>query len=182
MTSKLATVRVDHTSVKKSQSWFNDQVKALKTITPRMLSNDSNNKITTRVKPGDLYFFHYDPKFKDTLPYYDTFPMVFPFKAMPDGFLGLNLHYLGYKERMALFDKLLKITGKPLDEKTKMKYSWSMVNAMSNLADHCVKHYLYEHVTSPYIRVKPEDWTTCMLLPVEQFVGARKEYIWKQAR
>ena len=42
---------------------------------------------------GRMYFYFYDPKTKDTLPYYDKFPLVIPIERYPDGFLGLNLHY-----------------------------------------------------------------------------------------
>jgi hypothetical protein len=39
---------------------------------------------------GGLYFFVYDPKTKNDLPYYDRFPLVIPLKRTPDGFIGLN--------------------------------------------------------------------------------------------
>jgi hypothetical protein len=42
---------------------------------------------------GRMYFYYYDPKTKDTLPYYDKFPLVIPIERYSDGFLGLNLHF-----------------------------------------------------------------------------------------
>ena len=51
---------------------------------------------------GALYFFVYDPKTKADLPYYDRFPLVLPLKREPDGFLGLNLHYLPIPLRIKL--------------------------------------------------------------------------------
>ena len=40
---------------------------------------------------GRLNMFFYDPKFKKTLPYYDSFPLVLPLENYPDGFLRYQL-------------------------------------------------------------------------------------------
>ena len=177
---------IDINQVKKSSKWYNEQVATMKrgNITPIKLLKQGGNQVSLTIKPGSLFMFEYDPKLKDTLPYYDTFPMVFPYKPAPGGFLGLNMHYLGYAERFALFQKLLDINGKTIDENTKIKYSWAMVNSMAQLgtAKACIKHYLNEHVASPYLKIAPTDWATCMLMPVERFVGASKEHIWKESR
>ena len=55
---------------------------------------------------GNMYFFYYNPKHKKTLPWYDTFPLVFPVDLYPDGFLGLNFHYLNPKWRAMLLDRV----------------------------------------------------------------------------
>ena len=186
MSQILTNLHVDYDQVKKSASWFSKQIAIMKAgkATPKKLMTEQANELVTKVVPGSLYFFYYDPKLKNVLPYYDTFPMVFPYKPAPGGFLGLNLHYLGYQERFVLFRELLKINGSKLHDNTKIKYSWQMVNGMSSMstAKHCIKHYLYEHVRSQFIKVAPADWTTSMLLPVEKFVGATKEQVWKQTR
>lgn len=177
--------RINLEDVKKSQKWYNEQITKLKKsgiTATRMFANSTG--LSTAIHPGSLYFFHYDPKLKDKLPYYDTFPMVFPYKAVPGGFLALNLHYLGYNERFAVFKKLLHINSGVIDEKTKIKYSWALISNIASIKSvrHCIKHYLNEHVASPFLMVQPQDWTTCMLLPVEKFVGASKEYVWSQSR
>ena len=51
--------------------------------------------------------FFYDPKFKKTLPYYDTFPLVLPLETYNDGFLGINMHYLPIPLRVNLLDQNL---------------------------------------------------------------------------
>ena len=58
---------------------------------------------------GGMYFFLYDPKTKEELPYYDRFPLVIPLKREDDGFLGLNLHYLPVPYRIRLLRKLLPL-------------------------------------------------------------------------
>ena len=69
---------------------------------------------------GKMYFFTYNPKWKKELPWYDTFPLVFPIKTYSDGFLGLNFHYLSPKERAVLMDQLKSFaSNKRIDESTK---------------------------------------------------------------
>ncbi len=184
MTDVLKDLRVDYNQIKKSQKWYADQVRTMGGVSASELSRDKSLKKSGSIVPGQLYYFHYDPKFKDTLPYYDMFPLVFPYKAVPGGFYGLNMHYLGYPERFALFKRLMEINGQKLDEKTKIKFSWATVAGFSGLRgiDACVKHYLNDHVQSPFMKVSPKDWTTAMLMPVEQFVGAKKEYVWSQSK
>jgi hypothetical protein len=184
--SILLNNRINIEDVKKSKKWYDTQVASMKGnhVTNASLMNDKGLKKSLLIEPGNLYFYYYDPKFKDTLPYYDAFPMVFPFATAPGGFLGLNLHYLGYAERFALFDKLIEINGSKITPNMKMKYSWATLSQFSQLKglNNCIKHYLYEHLKSPLMKVKPVDWTTAMLLPVEKFVGAKKEYVWNQSR
>jgi hypothetical protein len=50
------------------------------------------------------------------------------------------------------------------------------------LAQPCVKHYLNDHVRSPFRRVEANDWATAMMLPVERFQGATKEQVWTESR
>ena len=48
----------------------------------------------SRPKPMMMNLFWYRPKTAKKLPYYDTFPIVLPFKKHRDGFTGINFHYL----------------------------------------------------------------------------------------
>ena len=53
-----------------------------------------SGKLNSRPSQGRLNLFFYDPKFKKTLPYYDTFPLVLPLEPIKGGFIGMNFHYL----------------------------------------------------------------------------------------
>jgi hypothetical protein len=168
-----------------SRRWFAERIAEMKKgrrITPdRVLAA---GHMTTSIKPGSLFLFQYDPKLKDTLPHYDMFPLVFPYKPAPGGFLGLNMHYLGYKERFALFKKLIDINGSKISDTTKIQYSWGMINSMAQMsnAKFCIKHYLNEHVASPFSKIAPNDWATVLCMPCEKFVGDTKENIWMRNR
>lgn len=171
----------------KSVAWFQSQVKDLRTVSMKnpqtLMRGDQQSKGTT-ILPGTMIMYMYDPKFKDTLPYYDTFPLGLPFKLVPGGFYSLNLHYLPYNLRAILLDKLMQFkTNDNLDEKTKLKFSWQLLDGVSKFAaaKPCVKHYLYEHVKSPFKAIHAQDWATAILLPVEQFVGASPLDVWRDS-
>lgn len=172
---------------RKSRAWFEQQVLLLsrKRLTPNKVIQSDPQQLRAQVFPGFLYMFAYDPKFKETLPYYDMFPMVFPFRKVPGGFFGLNLHYLPYPLRVTLLDRLMTFANnEKMDQTTKIKYSWQMIDGVSryNLAQPCVKHYLNDHVRSPFRLVEASDWATAMMLPVERFQGATKEQVWTESR
>lgn len=177
--------RYDYNIVKKSKTWFDQQANLLvgRGITPTKILSD-RKALRPSVLPGNLYMFMYDPKHKDTLPYYDTFPMVFPWKKTPDGFIGLNLHYLPYGLRVRLMDKLMQFkTNDRMDGTTKLKFSWGLIDGVAKFAaaGPCVKQYLTEHVKSPFVKVEPIDWPTAMMMPVERFVGASKQKVWQDS-
>lgn len=174
-------------AVKKSKGWFEQQVTLLtkQNITPnKVLSGDTSANVT-KIQPGHCYMFMYDPKMKKELPYYDRFPLVFPFSKTPDGFIGLNMHYLPYHFRIRLLDALMVFkSNNRMDELTRIKYSWQLIDGISRFAHAkpCVKQYLLGHVRSPFRKIDSEDWATAMLLPVERFVGASKQEVWAESQ
>jgi hypothetical protein len=173
-------------AAKKSQDWFQQQVRSLSAqrLQPRKIIDSSPEKNSLRVVPGSLYFFQYDAKTQDSLPYWDMFPLVFPFSKLRDGFIGLNMHYLPYSARVQLLEKLMEFqTNKKMDNTTRIKYSWATINGVSrfSIAKPCVHRYLSDYLQSPMKKIDPVDWVTAMMLPVERFVGATKQKVWTES-
>lgn len=174
-------------AAKRSRTWFTNQVLLLSKqgLTPNKIMKAEVQNLSASVVPGRLYMFFYDPKMKKELPYYDRFPLVFPFRKAEGGFYGLNMHYLPYQLRIQLLDRLADFTNNErMDQTTKLKYSWQMIDGISRYkaAAPCVKHYLLDHVRSPFKQVFAADWATAMLLPVERFEKASKEQVWADTR
>ena len=172
------------TSAKKSRAWFNQQVLLLnkKNITPNKLMQGANLK--ARIIPGNLYMFVYDPKLKESLPYYDRFPLVFPYAATEDGFMGLNMHYLPYQLRVQLLDRLMVFKNNAkMDETTRIKYSWSLIAGVSKFraAEPCIKRYLLPNIKSRIIKVESKEWDTALFLPVHQFKKTKVQTVWKES-
>ena len=174
-------------AAKRSRSWYTKQVMLLgkQGLTPSKIMKSDPTGLSASVIPGRLYMFLYDPKMKKELPYYDKFPLVFPFRKAEGGFYGLNMHYLPYPLRVQLLDRLMDFSNNErMDETTKLKYSWAMLDGISrySAATPCVKHYLQDHVKSPFKQVFSNDWATAMLMPVERFEKASKEQVWADTR
>lgn len=175
------------TALKKSNGWFEKEVTMLtkQNITPNKVLGGNVDALVTKIQPGHLYLFGYDPKLKKELPYYDRFPLVFPYAKTPDGFMGLNMHYLPYGLRIQLLDALLTFkTNNRMDETTRLKYSWQLIDGISRYkaAQPCIKQYLGGHVRTQFRKIDSADWATAMLLPVERFIGANKQEVWAESR
>ena len=133
---------------------------------------------------GYLYYFFYDPKGKDDLPYYDKFPLVLVLQRYPDGFLGLNLHYLPLKYRLAFIGKLMDYaTYTPENEIKRIKVTYDILQASKRFREFkpCIKRYLHGHIKSKILAVQPNEWEVALVLPVQQFKGARPQEVWEDS-
>jgi len=133
---------------------------------------------------GGLYYFVYDPKGKNDLPYYDRFPLVLPLKRHSDGFIGLNIHYLPIRYRLIFMKKLLNFAiYNDEDEIKRIRITYPMLDASSRLKEFkpCIKHYLYNHIKSRILAVEPNEWDIAIHLPVQQFKKAQPKTVWKDS-
>ena len=172
-----------------SNDWFGKQATSLKMLgvtANRMLKDNDDMKWDNKIVPGRLYLYKYDAKHKATLPFWDMYPLVFPFAETQDkkGFYGLNMHYIPYEYRVKVLNSLIQIDLSKYSDNKKLALSWDMVKSSSKLAPlkPCVHMYLYSHLRSGMKRIMPKDWATAMLLPVQQFVGASTSTVWKDSK
>lgn len=142
------------------------------------------------IMPGKMYLYQYYPIGVKTLPYYDAMPLVIPFSADDTTFTGLNFHYLPYKVRYVLLKNLLDFaTNKKLDEKTRLKLSWSYVAGVGKYrgVSSAVKKYRYDRVMSHFLEIPSDQWFMALLLPIERFKTGEnmqyldKNYVWQQS-
>jgi hypothetical protein len=140
--------------------------------------------VTKKFRIGSMYFFAYDPKGKNELDYYDKFPLVLPLESYPDGFLGLNLHYLPMRYRIYFMRKLMpRAVLNDDNEIMRLRISYEMLDASRRYKEFrpCVKRYLYSHIRSRILAVEPEEWDIAMYLPVQQFKKAPASKVWKES-
>ena len=175
---------------RKSREWLRDMVKTVRMpgAAKYAFVNISRNSLSVaefaqKIKTGyvRMFFYFYDPKTKDKLPYYDIFPLVIPIASYPDGFLGLNLHYIHPNHRIALLDKLETVlTDTRYDEKTKFEISYLIIknNPRFFQAKPCIKRYLFSHVRSHFLELNADDWDISILLPFEDFKKNHKRSVW----
>jgi hypothetical protein len=171
-------------SSNKARQWIKNKVKDLTGLTKGTLLRDRKRKQTT-FDLGRMYFFVYDPKLKDILPFYDIFPLVIPIETYSDGFLGLNLHYLAPVPRAKLLDALSEFaTNNKYDDKTRIAVSYQMLKRLSGTDAFrpCVKRYLTQHIRSQFLRIDANEWDIAIFLPVESFIGATKQKVFANSR
>lgn len=161
----------------KSAKWFADTIK-------KNIRGHSVSKPT----PGRLYAYMYDAKHKDTLPYWDRFPLIVYLGLGKQGsttlMYGLNLHYIPPKARQQFLEELLKqyANTPTITNKTKLKINWSQVKGFAG-ADKMIKAYLPGHIKGSLIEIKPSDWANVVLLPTQSFQSKGKRFsanaVWK---
>ena len=175
------------TATKRSAKWFQDKIKGLKgglrnrfsTTNPDKFYRESDNKINPallakRASLGSLYCYHYDPKYKMTLPYYDVFPMIMLIGVESDTFLGLNFHYLPPKLRATLLDRVnAKVAGGVIN--------WKKISKIP-LVQPAVKRYRFDQISRKVIQIEKEEEEIAIFLPLERFRKASKGAVWADSR
>ena len=156
-----------------ARAWLQSKVTQLKPTRQALLQDRTRLRDATII--GKMYFYFYDPKTKDSMPYYDRFPLVLPIEQYNDGFLGLNLHYIHPKQRIILLDKLSDYANNTkFDKTTKLRLSYATLASASKIfvAQPCIKRYLFSQVQSRFLEISADEWDIAALLPMESFVGA----------
>jgi hypothetical protein len=167
-----------------ARKWYRETAEKIKNINTGKFFKDASKRVQIPIV-GSMYMFFYDPKGRDELPYYDIFPLIFPFKKTKDGFYGINLHYLAPQLRARLMDGLYEYANNTkYDESTKIKMNYLLLQKVYKLRYFrpCVKRYLMAHVRSPFMYVSPQEWDIALFLPTEKFVKQSRQNVWENSR
>ena len=164
----------------KSTQWFREKIKEFGTPNSADLIRDG--KRTSTPTFGLLNMFIYDPKLKDKLPYYDTFPLVLPIEKYSNGFLGINMHYLSMPIRIRLLDRLVDYSNNDkFDSSTELRVDYSRLKKI-DLIKPCLKRYLTGHVRSKFRKVTADEFIVATLLPVQRFKKQSDNFVFGQSR
>lgn len=169
-----------------SVQWLREQAMSVRTVNnPRKLLSTTPDRMVTNIVPGRMYLFMYDPKTKDTLPFYDRFPLVFPFRRVSGGFYGINMHYLPHMLRARLMDALYPLANNDKnDDTTRLRLSYRVLNSAARYRffKPCVKHYLNSQLQTRFLWIPADQWNTALFLPLERFVGATRQQVFNDSR
>jgi len=162
--------------------WFEEKAaNAAGTTARRMILAAEERGVDVGIV-GKLYVFRYQAKGDGVLAKWDKYPMALALQRTPDGFLGLNLHYLSNSQRASLLYLFNKYKEKYQMQKgviTGGKTNWDMLINMAgarqleSLPKMALKRYLYNHVGSKFIEIYPDEYDKAILLPIEQWVIKR---------
>jgi len=175
--------------IKRSSKWFGDKLKGLKGEVRNRFSSTNPDKFyreapkSSKINPaslsrkaqfGDLFCYHYDPKYKMTLPYYDRFPLIMLIGSDADTFLGCNFHYLNPRFRAILLDKLTAKIGEGIP-------SWKKLSKIKEIAP-TVKRYRFDHIEKKVIKIEEEEQELAIFLPLERFKKSSKSSVWGDSK
>ena len=171
-----------------ARKWYRESAEKVKTVNKNRMMTDKENLVDKILLKdiGRMYMFFYDPKHKEELPYYDRFPLVLMLERYADSFLGINLHYLPLKYRLAFMDKLLD-TGFTVtddnDDPRRVRVTYDILAASRRLKEFkpCIKKYLHNHIRSRVLAVAPEEWDVALYLPVHQFRKENASTVWEES-
>jgi len=169
---------------KQSRKWFQDKIKDLSMPSKRAILKDDALERTNREIAGNMYMYFYDPKLKETLPYYDRFPLTIMVEPAKGGFYGLNLHYLNYNVRARFLDELMALGPAKSTENARLRrLRYQLLAGTKKYKEFkpCFKHYLTNHIKSPLSRVPMTDWEIAIFLPIEEFKKKSKSAVWAES-
>jgi len=176
--------------ISKAREIINDREGRLKTkrVSPGGNQNPSPQSLSNQ-NIGNLFLFAYRSKwfYKDKLPYYDAFPLIFLIsnaatlkngKVSNKHFLGINFHYLAPRERALLMDainvRLLRNGFDPLSPNYNPRlYARITYDVLRAAARHrafrpAVKMYLKSNATR-MVRIPGDQWEHLLFLPIARW-------------
>ena len=170
---------------RESLQWFKKRLKSVTRVQNKQILKDPLLNRVAKPLMGRMYMYFYDPKTKETLPYYDRFPLIIMVKKERNGFTGLNFHYLPPVLRARFFDRLTQFTNnKKYDESTRFRLTYNFLRSSSKLEmfKPCFKRYLNSQVTTRITEVPATEWEVALFLPTDKFVKNSRTTVWKKSR
>ena len=191
MADKIATDFLSNIKAKSGEAikWFKKIVKqtqraAFPAATGRKeFTGERSIGVTRKPLIGRMYLFQYKAKWDEILPYWDMWPLIFPFDYAKNGFYGINLHYLAPNDRTDLMIRLIKAQGGSgnLTERYRLKLSYDIITKFKP-AKPCIKRYLFGQVRgSGMYGIGGEDWSYAAALPLQKFQKQSAKYVWNQS-
>lgn len=157
-----------------AREWFREKAEDIVVKDPKSTIIRTSASLQTRTLNGFMYTYLYRPKYQDTLPFHDRFPLVFPFKRTKLGFYGINLHYLPLPYRAILMDNLYKLSmDKNYDDETRLRLSSTILEGSARFRYYkpCVRQYLNNHVQTKFALIPSNQWDIALFLPFERFIN-----------
>jgi hypothetical protein len=168
---------------KESRDWFRKKVQRMR-VNRRSLMKEDPIIMKSRPIIGQMFMFFYDAKHRDTLPYWDAFPLIVAVGPAEKGFYGLNLHYLPIPLRAKFLDGLMDITtDKKYTENTRFNISYSYLKRAAKMKyfQPCFKHYLTSQVEGQLAMIPAPEWEIATFLPMAQWQG-NKSQVYRDSR
>jgi hypothetical protein len=171
-----------------SVNWFSKKLQTVSAATKGKVNPNRDNfkkqiinedvlakKAFKYKKPGYIYFFHYQPPDARKLPFYDRFPIVLSLGFAGTTMIGLNLHYLPLRIRLALMLRILKsiaANSKPSNRiRVNTLFSSPLfVKYIMASTKFGLERFDMRGIKSKIKLVTPDEFIVMAFLPVQKFV------------
>lgn len=175
------------TRMSEARLWAQSKATSLMKSPTSVISRAPSSQVTTTPGRaiGSMVLFNYSATTAKDLPYWDAFPLVFPFSVDSTGMYGINMHYLPPAMRASLMDSLWKIASGPAtNESTKLNLSYNILQSASRnqYFKPCVKHYLNRGLMSNLVVIPATEWNVALFLPLERFQKASSSKVHQDSR
>jgi hypothetical protein len=172
-----------HPTAVQAMQWFRDRAAKVRAVDVKRITEDTPSRMQVRLTPesvGQMYMFFYYAKHRETLPYWDSFPIIFPMQFYGDSTLDINLHYLPPLLRAQLMDQLYTLAVTENDKIKRLNMSYQILRGAERFGAFkpCIKKHLFSHVRSRYFWVRPSEWDAAMMLPTARWQKATAQQVW----
>lgn len=137
----------------------------------------------TGFKRGYIYHYKYQPKYKDTLLFYDRMPLCIFLKPHADGktFYCYNLHFIPMNYREKIFKEFRYKAGK--DGEIVDESIWVGLETIRRFYPIILRRYLYTHIQGKVypIPMRAYDMQNVKLFPSEYFFKMNSDQIFRLA-
>lgn len=133
----------------------------------KLLSNSSNRN--QKIEYGHMYFFRYDAKTKETMDYWDEYPLIIPFGVKGNLMYALNLHYIPPRIRAGVIDMFRQKDGTLVPLESTIK-----ILADDPIFKPAIHSYYPNLIVSDIQLIEPDDWENIIFLPLANFRSDKK--------
>lgn len=159
-------------------SWFETQARQLGKVSSTQMFQEESITKSSIVEPGTMVCFRYDAKHKETLEYFDQFPMTIIIERTRNHFSGLNLHYLDTKLRTDLLQSIMNMK----QTRSTISVNWLKKVSKTKYFSACHKQYLLTHVRSRFGIIDSNDWHIASYLPSAKWHGTTANNVYNNTR
>lgn len=138
---------------------------------------------------GRMFAFMYSPRTRARLEYFDFTPLIITLGIHNENVLGINLHYLDVELRIALLEKLLRLTQANFGESMPPKgvgyfrTDYPMLKSIKYVSGlPCVRSYDPRRMIGNPVLIPSNEWGNAVALPFENFVNASNGKIHLETR
>lgn len=179
--------------VRNAKKWLGKKFKDITTV-------KGKKNATLNPEIGRMYAYQYKAKWDAILPTWDRQPLMIVVNKYPDGFLGLNFHYIKITDRYRLLSALNQVatplsikslqmmkkrgflgdlenqlSGDENDVDKRLILTWNIVKqvAQSRHYKPTVKRYLYKQLQTPMSLIPSREWKIMLPLPTQRWVRGK---------